>query len=126
MPDPSGGWSRSDASNRCSSEHTHIPVSAELYPGGRLPANSRTYDPFVALTAAAARRRILLATGICLVIERDPIVTAKEVASIDRLSGGRFYRRRRRLEHRGDGEPRDRPAHSLSGSRGDEGDLDGG
>jgi probable F420-dependent oxidoreductase len=75
-------------------EHTHIPAARETpYPlGGELPAMySRTYDPFVALTAAAAsttRRRV--ATGICLVIERDPIVTAKEVASLDRLSGGRF------------------------------------
>jgi probable F420-dependent oxidoreductase len=75
-------------------EHTHIPVSRRTpYPaGGELPREySRTYDPFVALTAAAAStQELLLATGICLVIERDPIVTAKEVASIDRLSGGRF------------------------------------
>src|SRR5262249_46706935 len=48
------------------------------------------YDPFVALTAAgAATRQLRLGTGICLVIERDPIVTAKEVATLDRLSGGR-------------------------------------
>jgi len=75
-------------------EHTHIPAARQTpYPaGGELPREySRTYDPFVALTAAAAvTERILLATGICLVIERDPIVTAKEVASLDRLSGGRF------------------------------------
>jgi probable F420-dependent oxidoreductase len=75
-------------------EHTHIPASRETpYPaGGELPPEySRTYDPFVALTAAAAAtERILLATGICLVIERDPIITAKEVASLDRLSEGRF------------------------------------
>ena len=75
-------------------EHTHIPAARQTpYPaGGELPRQySRTYDPFVALTAAAAvTERILLATGICLVIERDPIVTAKEVASLDRLSGGRF------------------------------------
>jgi probable F420-dependent oxidoreductase len=52
---------------------------------------SRTYDPFVALTAAAASTsRLLIGTGICLVIERDPIITAKEVASVDQLSGGRF------------------------------------
>ena len=55
------------------------------------PYYSRTYDPFVALTAAAmATERLLIGTGICLVIERDPIITAKEVASIDVLSGGRF------------------------------------
>src|ERR671937_1020459 len=75
-------------------EHTHIPTSRETpYPaGGELPDEySHTYDPFVALTAAAAAtEKLLLATGICLVIERDPIVTAKEVASVDRLSGGRF------------------------------------
>jgi probable F420-dependent oxidoreductase len=75
-------------------EHTHIPASRQTpYPaGGELPRQySHTYDPFVALTAAAAAtERILLATGICLVIERDPIITAKEVASLDRLSEGRF------------------------------------
>ncbi|HEV7363731.1 MAG TPA: TIGR03619 family F420-dependent LLM class oxidoreductase, partial [Solirubrobacteraceae bacterium] len=75
-------------------EHTHIPAGRRTpYPaGGELPEYySRTYDPFVALTAAAAAtERILLATGICLVIQRDPIVTAKEVASLDRLSAGRF------------------------------------
>src|SRR3954454_6639873 len=75
-------------------EHTHIPVSRRTpYPaGGELPAEySHTYDPFVALgAAAAATNSLALATGICLVIQRDPIVTAKEVASLDRLSGGRF------------------------------------
>jgi len=75
-------------------EHTHIPASRRTpYPrGGELPREySRTYDPFVGLTAAAAStERLLVGTGICLVIERDPIITAKEVASLDRLSGGRF------------------------------------
>jgi probable F420-dependent oxidoreductase len=75
-------------------EHTHIPASRQTpYPaGGELPREySRTYDPFVALTASAsATERLRVGTGICLVIERDPIVTAKEVASLDRLSGGRF------------------------------------
>jgi probable F420-dependent oxidoreductase len=75
-------------------EHTHIPAGRESpYPGGgELPSwYSRTFDPFVALTAAAmATERLLIGTGICLVIERDPIVTAKEVASVDVLSGGRF------------------------------------
>ena len=75
-------------------EHTHIPVSRRTPypPGGELPRQySRTYDPFVALTAAAAATsKLLLATGVCLVIERDPIITAKEVASVDRISGGRF------------------------------------
>jgi probable F420-dependent oxidoreductase len=75
-------------------EHSHIPTSRESpYPGGGdLPRMYiHTYDPFVALTAAAAATTTLkLATGICLVIQRDPIHTAKEVASLDRLSGGRF------------------------------------
>jgi probable F420-dependent oxidoreductase len=75
-------------------EHTHIPASRlTAYPGGgELPPKyARTYDPFVACTAvAAATTRLRVGTGICLVVERDPIVTAKEVASVDRLSGGRF------------------------------------
>jgi probable F420-dependent oxidoreductase len=75
-------------------EHTHIPASRESpYPGGgELPAwYARTFDPFAALGAAAtATERLLIGTGICLVIERDPIITAKEVASVDVLSGGRF------------------------------------
>jgi probable F420-dependent oxidoreductase len=75
-------------------EHTHIPASRETpHPSGAAlpPEYSHTYDPFVALTAAAgATTRLLIGTGICLVIERDPITTAKEVASLDRLSGGRF------------------------------------
>jgi probable F420-dependent oxidoreductase len=75
-------------------EHTHIPATRDTdYPGGgELPdMYSHTHDPFVALTAAAgATERLRLGTGICLVIERDPIITAKEVASLDRLSGGRF------------------------------------
>jgi probable F420-dependent oxidoreductase len=75
-------------------EHTHIPTSrATAYPmGGELPQEySHTLDPFVALAAAAAvTERLKLATGICLVTERDPIVLAKEVASLDLISGGRF------------------------------------
>jgi probable F420-dependent oxidoreductase len=75
-------------------EHTHIPLSRRSpYPGGgELPrAYSHTLDPFVALTAAAmATERLLVATGICLVVQRDPITTAKEVASLDHVSGGRF------------------------------------
>jgi probable F420-dependent oxidoreductase len=75
-------------------EHTHIPVSRRTpYPaGGELPREySRILDPFVACSAAAtATERIQIGTLICLVVERDPIVTAKEVASLDRISGGRF------------------------------------
>jgi probable F420-dependent oxidoreductase len=75
-------------------EHTHIPASrATPYPaGGELPREYwHTYDPFVALSvAAAATQRLRIATGICLVVERDPIITAKQVASLDQLSGGRL------------------------------------
>jgi len=75
-------------------EHTHIPASREsAYPmGGELPEMYyRTLDPFVTLAAAAAvTSRIELITGIALLIQRDPIVTAKEAASIDLISGGRF------------------------------------
>ena len=75
-------------------EHTHIPAERLTpYPaGGELPRKyACTHDPFIALACAAeATSRLRLGTGICLVIERDPIVTAKEVASIDRISGGRF------------------------------------
>jgi probable F420-dependent oxidoreductase len=75
-------------------EHTHIPASRRTpYPaGGELPRQySHTYDPFVSLSfIAAATETLRIGTAICLVIERDPIITAKEVASLDRLSGGRF------------------------------------
>jgi probable F420-dependent oxidoreductase len=75
-------------------EHTHIPVSRETpYPGGGdLPEEySHTVDPFVGLAAAAAvTERLKVGTGVCLVIERDPIVTANEVATLDHVSEGRF------------------------------------
>lgn len=75
-------------------EHTHIPVSRDTpFPGGGdLPEMYwHTHDPFVALGAAAAvTSRIRLGTGICLVIERDPITLAKECASLDMISDGRF------------------------------------
>ena len=74
-------------------EHTHIPASRKTpFPGGTdLPKEYwHTHDPFVALGAAAAvTKRLRLGTGVCLVIERDPIVLAKEVASLDMISGGR-------------------------------------
>jgi len=74
-------------------EHTHIPVSRKTpWPGGGdLPKEYyHTYDPFVALSfAAAATKSLKLGTGICLLPQRDPIVTAKSVASLDQLSGGR-------------------------------------
>jgi probable F420-dependent oxidoreductase len=75
-------------------EHTHIPTSRRSpYPGGgELPKEySHTHDLFVTLTAAAAvTTKIKIGAGICLIIERDPITTAKEVASIDVLSNGRL------------------------------------
>lgn len=75
-------------------EHSHIPTSRQTpWPaGGELPKQYwHTMDPFVALTAAAlASKTIRVATGICLLIERDPIHTAKETASLDVISGGRF------------------------------------
>jgi probable F420-dependent oxidoreductase len=75
-------------------EHTHIPASRESeWPGGGdLPQKYwHTYDLFVALTAAAAATsRLRVGSGICLIIERDPITTAKEVASVDHISGGRM------------------------------------
>ncbi len=76
------------------SEHTHIPASRRTpYPaGGDLPKQySHTLDPFVALgVVAASTSRLMIGTGICLVTERDPIVLAKEVATLDMVSGGRF------------------------------------
>lgn len=75
-------------------EHSHIPASRESkWPGGaELPKHYwHTMDPFIALTvAAAATRKLLVATGICLLIQRDTIQTAKQVASLDLASGGRF------------------------------------
>jgi len=75
-------------------EHTHIPASRRSpWPGGgELPKEYwHTHDLFVALAAAAAvTKTIKVGSGICLVIERDPIVTAKEVASVDFLSRGRL------------------------------------
>jgi probable F420-dependent oxidoreductase len=75
-------------------EHTHIPAVRESpWPlGAEMPPEyMHTLDPFVALTAiAAATDRLRVGTGICLVVERDPITLAKEVASLDVVSGGRF------------------------------------
>src|ERR1700674_97183 len=75
-------------------EHSHIPVPRRTPTpgGGELP--KRYYDvmdPFVTLTAAAAvTKRLKLGTGVCLVIQRDTIQTAKLVASLDQVSNGRF------------------------------------
>jgi probable F420-dependent oxidoreductase len=74
-------------------EHTHIPVSGrDQWPGGpELPDEYRhLLDPFLSLTAVAlSTESIRLGTGICLVAQRDPIVLAKEIATLDHLSGGR-------------------------------------
>ena len=74
-------------------DHTHIPASrgTSFTLGGDLPPDySHNVDMFLSLTAAAAvTKHIRLGTGICLVTERDPIITAKEVASLDHISGGR-------------------------------------
>jgi probable F420-dependent oxidoreductase len=75
-------------------EHTHIPASRKSpWPrGGELPQKYyRTLDPFVTLSAmAVATENLLLGTGVALIVERDTITTAKEVASLDLVSGGRF------------------------------------
>jgi probable F420-dependent oxidoreductase len=75
-------------------EHSHIPLSRKTpFPaGGDLPTKYYdAMDPFVTLTmAAAATKKLKVGTGVCLVAQRDPIQTAKLVASIDQVSGGRF------------------------------------
>src|SRR6266704_3989492 len=75
-------------------EHSHIPVPRKTPAPGGSELHKRYYDvmdPFVTLTAAAcATKRLQVATGICLVIQRDTIQTAKLVASLDQVSGGRF------------------------------------
>lgn len=73
-------------------EHSHLPTASK-YPGGlAIPKDyAHTFDPFITLaTMAAVTEKIKLATGICLVIERDTIFTAKQVATIDQISNGRF------------------------------------
>src|SRR5215472_13807924 len=75
-------------------EHTHIPSSLKsAYPaaGGLVQAYYELMDPFLALNSAAeATERLMVGTGIALVVQRDPIVTAKLVSTIDLLSKGRF------------------------------------
>jgi probable F420-dependent oxidoreductase len=72
-------------------EHTHIPVRSRRSDGRPTRDYADCYDPFVALAGVASvTTRIKLGTAVCLVTERDPIVLAKEVSSLDRISGGRF------------------------------------
>jgi probable F420-dependent oxidoreductase len=75
-------------------EHSHIPAErvTPYEGGGEMPRKyAHTYDLFVALTAAAtATSRLRVGSGVCLIIQRDPISTANAVASVDHLSGGRF------------------------------------
>jgi probable F420-dependent oxidoreductase len=75
-------------------EHTHIPVGRRTpFPGGgELPKRyAHTHDPFVGLAfAAAATKKLLVGTGICLVPQHEPLVTAKAIATLDQLSNGRF------------------------------------
>ena len=114
-------------------EHSHIPLSRKTpFPaGGDLPKKYYdAMDPFVTLTmAAAATKTLKVGTGVCLVAQRDPIQTAKLVASIDTVSGGRF------LFGIGNGWNQDEmenhgtrlhatPQDGAREGRGDEGDLD--
>jgi probable F420-dependent oxidoreductase len=75
-------------------EHSHIPAGRQTpWPGGaELPKHYwHSMDPFIALSAAAlASKELKVGTGICLVVQRDPIHTAKQVASLDHVSNGRF------------------------------------
>ena len=114
-------------------EHSHIPLSRQSpFPqGGDLPKKYYdVMDPFVTLAAAAAATtRLKVGTGICLVVQRDPIQTAK-AGGHARPGLGRPLplRHRRGLERRGDGRSRHRVRVALQGDagagRGDEGDLD--
>jgi probable F420-dependent oxidoreductase len=72
-------------------EHTHMPVASQRADGRPARPYADTYDPFVALAAVAAvTSTIRIGTAVCLVTQRDPITLAKEVASLDRISGGRL------------------------------------
>ncbi|GAC69306.1 LLM class F420-dependent oxidoreductase [Gordonia soli] len=75
-------------------EHSHIPVTitTEIPGGGEIPHDyHRNFDPFISLSfAAAATQHLRIGTAVALVVQRDPILLAKEIASLDRASGGRF------------------------------------
>ena len=133
IPGASRAWSRSAGTTRCLPRaHPHPGLPGVAVPRRRpLPQVLHTYDLFVALTAAAAATtRLRIGTGICLVVERDPIITAKEVASVDHLSGGRFEfgvgAGWNREEMATTAPTRGRAWRSARARRGDEGDLDAG
>jgi probable F420-dependent oxidoreductase len=74
-------------------DHTHIPVAREVASVTGAPLQRKyahNYDMFIAMTAAVLATRRIRVASACLVVQRDPITTAKEVASIDHLSGGRL------------------------------------
>lgn len=111
-------------------EHSHIPVTREVGAEELERRYYRTLDPFVALSAAAAAtRRLVVGTGIALLVQRDPIMVAKEAASLDRVSDGRFVLGvGLRVGQGGDAPPRHRPPNPrLPAGRtgeGDQTDLD--
>ena len=116
-------------------EHTHIPASRRSpWPGGAdLPREYwHSMDPFVALGAAAAvTTNLKIGTGICLIVERDPIITAKEIATLDMISNGRFMFgigggwNSEEMENHGNRFPASVPPVEGTHS-GDESHLDGG
>jgi probable F420-dependent oxidoreductase len=75
-------------------DHTHVPVShATLYPedAGWTTTAAQLLDPFILLALVAAHtQRLRMGTGVCVIPQRDPILLAREVASLDHVSGGRF------------------------------------
>src|SRR5215467_11067027 len=116
-------------------EHSHIPVPRRTPPPSGGVLEKRYYDvmdPFVTLTAAAAAtKRLKVGTGVCLIIQRDTIPTAKLVASIDQVSGGRFLfgigGGWNREENRGAWHGLHQShAEDARAGRGNEGDLDQG
>ncbi|WP_268873603.1 LLM class flavin-dependent oxidoreductase [Streptacidiphilus neutrinimicus] len=94
-------------------EHTHVPVASRRPDGRSAEGYAHSYDPFVALAAAAAVSATLtIGTAVCLVTQRDPITTAKAVASLDQLADGRFvFGVGAGWNRAGAGQPRHRPAH---------------
>ena len=126
-------WRNAASNSVWAPEHSHIPLTRKSpFPGGgELPKKYYdAMDPFVALMAAAAvTKNLKVGTGVCLVNQRDPIQTAKLVASIDQLSNGRFlfgvgngWNKDEMENHGTDFETP--PQAGARAHRGDEGDLD--